>query len=160
MHLQFRSPGDTSAQVGRKIGPGVVHEGVFFFSSHKVILESSIQGRCGGSTIWSVPGFFCLPALPFSRSPCPPEGKQAESRKTGRRTDRPDASCLSLLKSFPSQRSYQAASACIPWTVPRSYSLFVSVYLGVFLAALHVMWDLNSLTRDQTHPPCSGSTES
>ena len=57
----------------------------------------------------SVPGFFCLPALPFSRSPCPPEGRQAGSRKTGRRADRAVASCLSRLKSFPFQRSYQAA---------------------------------------------------
>ena len=28
-----------------------------------------------------------------------------------------------------------------------------------FIAALHGMWDLSSLTKDQTHVPCSGSTE-
>ena len=27
-----------------------------------------------------------------------------------------------------------------------------------FLAMLHGMWDLSSLTRDQTHVPCIGST--
>ena len=35
--------------------------------------------------------------------------------------------------------------------------LFILFY---FLAALCSMWDLSSLTRDQTHAPCSGSTES
>ena len=28
-----------------------------------------------------------------------------------------------------------------------------------FLAALSSMWDLSSLIKDQTHDPCSGSTE-
>ena len=29
-----------------------------------------------------------------------------------------------------------------------------------FLAELHGIWNLSSLTRDQTHTPCSGSIES
>ena len=30
----------------------------------------------------------------------------------------------------------------------------------IFLAWTHSFWDLSSLTRDLTHPPCSESTES
>ena len=29
-----------------------------------------------------------------------------------------------------------------------------------FMATLHGMWDLGSLTRDRTHTPCIGSAES
>ena len=37
---------------------------------------------------------------------------------------------------------------------------FAWFYLFIFLAASHNMWDLRSLTRNQTPAPCSGSAES
>ena len=37
--------------------------------------------------------------------------------------------------------------------------VFVAL-VAVFGATLDGMWDLSSLTRDRTHAPCSGSTES
>ena len=41
-----------------------------------------------------------------------------------------------------------------------SLILFFFFFLFFFLATPHGMWDLSSLTRDQTCAPCSGSTES
>ena len=43
--------------------------------------------------------------------------------------------------------------------VPRDHIDFYFV-LGVFLATPRSMQDLSSQTRDRTHAPCSGSTES
>lgn len=38
--------------------------------------------------------------------------------------------------------------------------LYFAVVFFFFLALLHSMWNLGSPTRDQTHSPCIGSTES
>ena len=38
--------------------------------------------------------------------------------------------------------------------------LKICCFIFNFLAMLHSMWDLSSLTRDQTHAPCSWSWES
>ena len=47
------------------------------------------------------------------------------------------------------------------WLVIYSqWELISFVWVGVFLAAQQGMQDLTSLTRDQTHAPCSGSSDS
>ena len=36
---------------------------------------------------------------------------------------------------------------------------YLLIFFFFFFAALHSTWDLSSLTRDQTHAPCIGSTD-
>ena len=47
-----------------------------------------------------------------------------------------------------------------PHPSPQHHPLWLlKTILFLFLAALRGMWDLRSLSRDQTHTPCSGSAE-
>ena len=55
--------------------------------------------------------------------------------------------------------------ACPPYTGATlmfsvSCQFYFSLFYFYFLATLHSMQDLSSLTKDQTHAPCSGSTVS
>ena len=43
---------------------------------------------------------------------------------------------------------------------PLGHIFTVSRFVSFSLATLHGMWDLSSLTRDQTHASCTGSAES
>ena len=43
---------------------------------------------------------------------------------------------------------------------PDEASSYFFSFFKIFLVALHSMWDLSSLTRDQTLVPCIGSAES
>ena len=39
-------------------------------------------------------------------------------------------------------------------------TMFSFIFIYLFFAHVHVMWDLSSPTRDLTHAPCTGSMKS
>ena len=63
------------------------------------------------------------------------------------------------LRDFPLLVSFAKVKLDEPG-MTQAVSLNIYLFIFNFLAVLHSMWDLSSLTRDQTRAPCSGSTES
>ena len=74
-------------------------------------------------------------------------------------------SCLSLLSELLLLWNSQFSCSMNPhdFSFPRLLSfvwqLEFTIYFFSFLAMLHGMWDLSSLTKDQTHASCSPSME-
>ena len=64
-----------------------------------------------------------------------------------------DGTCVSCISCIGSQILYHFSHLGSP------LGIYVCIYTYL-LAAQGSMWDLSSLTRDQTHTPSSGSTES
>ena len=66
---------------------------------------------------------------------------------------------LTFFEGSPCARHYEQYLTPTILCNPHIYLVFFFFNIYLFLFFGH-MWDLSSLTRDQTHAPCSGSTES